>query len=100
MLIAIAVCIVMLMGGLAVVMLYALRVDLNFARDAWQRLTCKQQMLQLVAVLAWFVGLAAGFAVGYAISGNWEGGVAGAVVFAFGLAVIGPLLALRIRRKT
>jgi hypothetical protein len=99
MLIAILILLVLLMSGLAVVLVYALRADISIGRDSWSRLNRKQQRLQLVAIVAWFGGLAIGFGIGYAIGGNWQSGIGGAVVLAFGLAVIGPLVVLGVGRR-
>jgi hypothetical protein len=94
-LLALVIPILILMAGLVFFMLKAWQVDFGILKDAWRQLNHKSRMILLVGVLAWFFGLAAGFGIGYAVGGTPQGGIAGALVFAFGLGVIGPLVALR-----
>jgi hypothetical protein len=64
-------------AGLLLAMLYALKADGQLMRASWQATDKRQGRLQGLIFICWLVGLAVGFGIGYAVSANYQGGIAG-----------------------
>ena len=89
-------CVVVACGLPFYAMLKALRADHTMLRESWARSSPRARRIQMVAVAAWFATLVVAFAISYAVTNRALASVGIAVGLAALMAVLGPLIALRI----